>query len=149
MATSVRIEHRGIREVHAILEGVARRTDDASPALRQVARWVRGEWGEAFSTGGRNLPKPWRPLTASTREAKQRRGYDPHILVRRGDLRDSLTRQHHPSHTQTITPGELRIGTKSRVTPLLRHHGRDPVQPPRDMGPAVRIIERWAMDGQV
>lgn len=146
MPASVRIHMEGAREVHALLVGMERRTRDASPALRKAGDVIRREWREAFDTAGRNLPKPWRPVTEATRVRKARSGYDSHVLVRRGDLRDSMARRSHSRHIEEITTGDLRIGTKSPVVPLLRHHGRDPVQPPRDLTPIVRIIERWVID---
>jgi len=145
---TISITQTGGREVRAILDGMARRTTDMSPALAEVADWIRGEWRTSFDTAGRNLDRPWRPLKATTRQVKAERGYDPRVLVRRGDLMRSLTERGHTGHVETITPGELRLGTRSRVVPLLRAGGRDPIQPPADMAPAARIIERWIERGK-
>lgn len=148
MAGSLDVQITGAREVTALLRGMTRRTQDMSPALREAAQHIRREWTEAFNTAGRNLPRPWRPLSSATSEAKHERGYDPRVLVRRGDLMQSLTQRGHARHVESVSPGELRIGTRSPVVPLLRHHGRDPVQPPQDMGPIARILERWIVDGK-
>ncbi len=146
MTALVDVRVAGAREVEAMLKGMADRASDASPALRDVADWLRGQMAEAFTAQGRNLPSPWRGLAESTRLAKAHRGFDPRVLVRRGDLMRSLTTQ-GDGHTEHVTPSELRFGTTSRVVPVLRHGGRDPVQAPRDMDPAARIIEQWIASG--
>ena len=143
----MRIEVSGTREVVAVLEGMQARTRDLSPALGQVADWLAGQMQEAFDTAGGNLPKPWAPLASDTRDAKAARGLDPRVLVRRGDLMGSLADRGHARHRETITDDELRFGTRSPVVPLLRYHGRDPIQVPRDMEPAARIVERGEAEG--
>lgn len=117
-----------------------RRTLDMSPALRRIADHMRKEAQQAFDSAGSNLPTPWRPLTKRTIERKAASGDDRRVLVRRGDLMESLTDKHNRRHVEKVTPGEIYFGTRSPVARLSRAQGRNPVQRPTETKPILKLL---------
>jgi hypothetical protein len=143
--TAIKVTVTGGREAALKVEGLGERARDTRPAMREVADHLRGVHSKAFASGGGNLPKPWRGLKPSTVEAKRRRGFDRRVLVRRGDLAQSLSIRGHRWNREDIEHGGLRFGTSSPVARLLRARGRNPVQVPRDERPIIAILRRHVM----
>lgn len=144
--TALRVEVRGTRETRIMVEGFGDRAAQARIAMVAVGDELRRVHATAYASAGANLPKPWRPLKASTAAAKRRRGWDRRVLIRRGDLRDSLTRRAHPRAISAADPGSLKFGTRSPVARLLRARGRNPVQVPADTRRITDILRRH-LDG--
>jgi len=143
--TDLKVTVYGVRQTRVMVEGFGQRAAAAQDAMRDIADHLRSVHRTAYTAGGVNLPKPWKPLAASTRERKRREGWPMATMVRRGDLRDSLTRNGAKYSRVRITPHELEFGTTSPVARLLRSRrggGRDAVQIPTDSTRIVAILPR-------
>lgn len=143
--TRLKVTVEGKRQTRVMVEGFGKRAAAAQSAMEDVADYLRSVHRTAYAAGGVNLPKPWKKLAASTRERKRREGWSMAVLVRRGDLRDSLTRRGAKYSRVRILPTGLEFGTRSPVARLLKSRrggGRDPVQIPSNTGEIVAILRR-------
>lgn len=134
-------------EARTVLTDVGGRASNLMPAWPGIIQHLEDVHRKAFDTAGANLPQPWKPLMASTRQAKRKRGFDPRTLVRDGALRDSVVSR-GAGHVERKTPGELVWGTRRPTARLHRATGRIPVQAPRDLAPIERVIARWIVEGR-
>lgn len=143
--TSLKVTVWGERETRVMVEGFGQRAAAAQSAMEDVADHLRSVHAKAFAVGGVNLPKPWKPLRPSTRERKRKEGWSMATLIRRGDLRDSLTKTGAKYSRVRVQPTGLEFGTRSPVARLLRSRrggSRNPVQLPSDTREITRILER-------
>ena len=68
------------------------RSEDLSPVWYKVRDTFKKDVSEAFRSEGASIGEHWLGLSKSTIKDRKRKGYPPKpILVRSGDLRDSLT----------------------------------------------------------
>lgn len=84
---------------------------DLSDAFREIAKDFHESEERQFDTEGGYGAGGWAPLAPSTIESKARRGFPDRILVRTGQLRDSLMGR-GPRAVEVVRPLELRVGTE-------------------------------------
>lgn len=85
---------------------------DLSAAFREIAQDFHKGEAQQFQSAGGYGAGGWTPLAPSTIERKQRSGYPLDILVRTGELRESLSGRGKGS-IETIQPLEMHLGTSS------------------------------------
>lgn len=92
--TDLRIGLFGDEQVVGRLSRSIHNFGDASPWFRLVSGWMESEIGESFDReGAGKLGGRWKRLSPAYAAQKEADGYgDKPILVRDGDLRDSLTK---------------------------------------------------------
>ena len=129
------IEIEGLAEFRAQVESLRDRARDMTKLAKTICRRLRACFAENFNAEGR--PEHWSPLAASTIAAKQglfeagairgrrrgirvrlgpageQRGGMPGILIRSGELKDSVARAHTKGNIERIRDGgkEIEVGT--------------------------------------
>lgn len=78
------------RGVTAKVNGMVRRTQDASAAWPKVGAYLARTTRQQFATKGGRLGTPWQPLKPKYRLWKIKHGFNRNILVMTGDLRNSF-----------------------------------------------------------
>lgn len=96
LTASLTIE--GLDEVDRLLTQAL--TEATQQAIREAFQRGRTAAAQQFATQGTAYDSPWTPRKKETR---QTRGHP--ILVQSGNLRQSLTQQHHPLHLEQILAG--------------------------------------------
>jgi phage gpG-like protein len=136
------------------LQGFKQRGNNLQPAFLAIARYLMGSVRRTFEAEGR--PSPWAPLSPKYAAWKARVWGTP-ILVRKGDLRDSLTEEGNPYMLLRITPRALQYGS---TLPYFRAHQHGlpernlPARPMlvlqrQDRAQISRIINKFVLTGQV
>lgn len=91
MAVGVQFTFLGDKQINRTLDGIVDRVTDASPALEALGdRLARAE-EQQFATEGGYGSGGWAPLSPKYAAWKARHFPGAPVLVRSGDLRDSLT----------------------------------------------------------
>lgn len=70
---------------------MGRRAENLTPVWPKVGRYVAGTARRQFTSRGAYLETPWRPLAASTRIDKRRKGFPSSPLVRTAALKREFT----------------------------------------------------------
>lgn len=126
---------------------------DMSPAFDDIHTLILGVERGQFSTQGAAYSGGWKPLAASTKRYKARRGLDPRKLHATLRLRDSLTQPTHRDHVFTSSADEMFVGSKVPYGPY--HQRGNPNLPrrrPFQFNESVRrnilkILQRHLVDG--
>jgi phage gpG-like protein len=85
---------------------------NASPAFEDVADYLMKTTETTFNSEGRRGGGSWKALTAKWFTRKLRKGWDPRILHKFGDLRESVTRRGATGQILEITDTSLLFGSK-------------------------------------
>lgn len=90
------------------------KTEDLTPVFKELDREYALEIQKQFNTEGSYSGHPWPGLSKSTRKARARMNYGESgpILVRTGDLKNSLTRRDDVNAIRVVTPRMWQYGTK-------------------------------------
>ena len=91
-----------------MLLALAKRGEDARPALREIMDELRLAEDPWFASRGAGL---WLPLADITRAQKAEQGYSSDTLVRTGALRTSLTAKSRSKSIRRVSKDRLRFGT--------------------------------------
>lgn len=143
----LRVEVAGEVQVHERLEGVLRRVEDWTPALREMAASFHEHMQDAFLTeGGATRAGRWAPL--SPKYAAWKEQHFPHrgLLVQTGKLRDALQGE-GPDAVERIEPHELEVGSSRRVGAwdlgLLHQLGRGRLPVRKAIDIPEELTSRW------
>jgi len=102
------------------------RLDDPTPAFRYIVTKYREEIEKLFDSEGAYGGTGWVGLSEATAKDRTRKGYGAYhpILVRSGELRDSLIDANHRSACEMVSPRAWHIGTQ--VDYAVYHQSRAP-----------------------
>lgn len=113
----------GDRQAAALVDRLAQRLDDGTPALRGLVDTLLEVEQERFA--GRGVR--WRKLDPETRRIDAQQGRDPRPNVNTGRLMHSLTTRGAPGQIVRVTPTSLTFGTSVWYAKFARKLGRNPV----------------------
>ena len=101
------------------------RLDDPTPAFRYIVTKYREEIAKLFESEGAEAGG-WVGLAASTARQRAQQGYGAYhpILVRSGELRDSLINANHRLACEMVSPRAWYVGTQ--VDYAVYHQSRAP-----------------------
>lgn len=100
---------KGFKGARRELQAMRERAEDLRPAWDALLTWWAARNVTHFRSNGKRWKTPWKPLQPETLAEKLRFGYPSDILVREGDLRDSLTRR--PLGIERLRPHDVEAGT--------------------------------------
>ncbi len=99
--------------------------DDFSNVFEKCADDFYSTMKRVFATEGKELGTPWRPLTESTKAAKESEYPGKGILERTGALKQSLTNRNDTNAICEVGPTSLKIDSQVKTQsgiPLLKLH---------------------------
>lgn len=105
---ALRLEIRGVAELRGRLQQLVENLEDMEDLWRRYGEIMASTEAEWFATNGDGA---WPPLAADTIRDKLRHGWPVETLVRRGDLRESLT---DPLQAMDVSQGRSTLGTFTR-----------------------------------
>lgn len=148
MTVAVSVEVDGATAVVSELLRFEDRAEDMSPALRQVADVMRGQFGQRFSSEGPG----WAPLKPATLAAKRSAGLSERILEATGAGEASLT-ESGGDNVEHVTADTLVFG--SSLSRMKLHDTGTSRMPQRkvvdfslgDRREHVRVLQRFLLDG--
>ena len=109
MPLQIDTKEKGIDQAERLLAGLAKRGDDARPALRRIQGELRSAEDPWFHSRGRGT---WLPLADITLAEKEAHGYPADTLVRTGALGGSLTARSGSKAIRTLKKDEMHFGTR-------------------------------------
>lgn len=83
-------DHAAGRRVAKRVRNMADRTQDVSKTWPKIGAYLSRQVRRQFSTRGKHMGTPWKPLKRSTLKEKRNLGFSRIPLVRKGDLRQSF-----------------------------------------------------------
>lgn len=126
----IHFEIAGQKPLEARFNRMGTQLSDLSPAWEQVGEDLLEHFGQNFDQEGGVFGKTgwaqWPELAQSTVQDRLRRGYGgAHpILVREGELLDSVTRRGAPGNVFEVRPDGLTIGSSWFTAPYHQHGTR-------------------------
>lgn len=102
-------EAKGFAQARRQLQEMRVRASDVRPAWDTLLTWWAARNLTHFRNSGKRWKTPWKPLARSTLAEKMRLGYPADILIRTGELRDSLSKR--PLPVERLRPHEMEAGT--------------------------------------
>lgn len=90
---------------------MANATADAAPALEEIADYLMQRADAKFSSEGRAGGGSWKKLTPKWLTFKEKHGFSSRILVKKGVLRQAMTKRDAPGQVLEIGPHRLKFGT--------------------------------------
>ena len=141
----------GFKAFGLVLERYQQRLDDLSPVWEQLAdRFIKLQ-AQNFASQGATMSGGWSPLSPQYARQKARSHPGAPILVRDGDLRDSLAGtlgiREHNRHSMTVGTAVPYATYHQNGTPRMparRLIGDVPVGEQREWG---RILQRFIVEG--
>lgn len=109
MPAILRLKGDGFTPFSMVLERLAGRAGDASPAFDKMADVFAASMRHQFDKAGGHTGPRWAPLTPQYAAQKQRTHPGRPLLVRDGGLRDDLTSR--PLAVEHITSKRMIVGT--------------------------------------
>jgi hypothetical protein len=149
----MRFDAQGFKKARRELQAMRARTEDLRPAWDVLLTWWASRNVTHFRNNGKRWKTPWKPLQPETLAEKLRFGYPSDILVREGDLRDSLTRR--PLGIERLRPHEVEAGTA--VAHAVYHQRGTKHMPKRQLinartvqqeGVATNALINWIVSGR-
>lgn len=113
----ISFDFHGDQQLDRTLARFSDRAQDATPAWDRMADSFEQLNRRQFQASGRAASGGWAPLSPAYAAWKSRHYPGRPILVRTGELRESLTRR--PFGVEVIRPGSMEIGT---AVPYARFH---------------------------
>lgn len=107
MSLQVDVTVTGDRPAVRLVNRLARRLEDGTPALRGLVDTLLEAEAERFAGRGAR----WRKLSRSTQRLDREQGRDPRPLVLTGELMRSLTVPGYRGQIVRLTPSSLQFGT--------------------------------------
>ncbi|GBD39828.1 hypothetical protein HRbin37_02114 [bacterium HR37] len=102
------------REIKELLKRILKKSNDMSPAMKDIADIMLDAVEKNFEEEGR---PSWPPLSPSTIKERQRKGFWPgKILQREGTLAGSISEDHGPLYAL--------VGTNIKYAPIHQFGGR-------------------------
>ena len=116
------------REVEILMDELRERAENPEDLLERVGKTLQERAAHRFETGGEG---DWPKLAQSSKDKKQRKGWNPEILVATGALRDSYTIRGAGGSIFEISNGRLKFG--SSLPYASRHQFGDSRVPKRQV----------------
>lgn len=139
---SLQVTHNGAPALKRHLRVMERRVQDPSKVWPRIGSYLSKTFNKQFTTEGKHLGRPWKPLTPSYAKWKRRHGYSRKILVQTGDMKASLTRR--PMDIEDYRGRSAVFGTSNQKA-VWHHYGTrkggqrvNPSRPIIVMTPGVR-----------
>jgi hypothetical protein len=120
---NVQVIVRGEHEVAALVDRLAQRLEDGTPALMGLVDTMLEIESDRFAGRGQR----WRKLAPETRRIDRQQGRDPRPNVNKGDMMRSLTQRGAPGQVVRVRPTSLRFGTSIWYARFAKKLGRNPV----------------------